>query len=261
MKKLPSLIVLLTDFGYQDEYVAMMKAVILNINYNARFIDLCHNIPAQNIHWAAILLGKCYYYFPKGTIFVSVVDPGVGSKRKIVLLKTRKYYFIAPDNGLLTMIMEKEKYKVRDITNSKYTLKEISNTFHGRDIMAPVAGYLSKGIPFSKFGPILKKITTIKLPRPILKNNKIYGELIHIDKFGNLITNMERENLAGKAFKSLIISNKKIDKISNSYDENPKGKLLAIWGSKGFLEISVNQGSAQKLLNAKVGDQIQVDII
>jgi hypothetical protein len=256
------IIALLTDFGYKDEYVGVLKAVLLKINPNVKIIDICHEIPAQDIIWAGILLKNSYYFFPEGTIFLCVVDPGVGTKRKIIIVKTKNYYFISPDNGLLTEVLKREKsVKIVEVKNKKYFLKEISSTFHGRDIMAPVAGYLSKRIKLSNFGEEIKKIKKIYFPKPIKKDKDLIGEIIHIDNFGNLVTNISKNDLKNIKITKIKIKNKSIFKINKSYAGTKKGELLAIWGSRNLLEISMNQESAEKSLKAKKRDKVKIELI
>ncbi|MCM8765323.1 MAG: SAM-dependent chlorinase/fluorinase [Candidatus Omnitrophica bacterium] len=263
-----AVIVLLTDFGQSDEYVGVVKGVISGINPRAKIIDLCHDIPPQDITWANYLLGSAYKFFPKGTIFLCVVDPGVGTKRKIVILETKEYIFISPDNGLLTKVLEKEKSKkIVEVKDKRFFLKEISSTFHGRDIMAPVAGYISKGIDLERFGSEMRKIKTLKLNKPIMKKDCLIGEVIHIDHFGNLVTNIEKGSgvfwqkitQRGQSHFYIEIKKRKIYKINKSYAESKKGELLAIWGSRNLLEISLSCGNAEKELGVKKGEKIWVN--
>lgn len=256
-----AIIALLTDFGERDEYVGVVKGVILNINPQAKIIDLSHEIPPQDIVWASYLLYGCYKFFPKNTIFLSVVDPGVGTKRKIIVVKTKEYIFVSPDNGLLTKVLEREKpEKIIEVKNKKFFLKEISSTFHARDIIAPVVGYLSKGVNLGKFGLEVKKVKMISLPKPLIRNNQIIGEIIYVDRFGNLVTNIEKKILKRKKSHFCInIKGRKIYKINNSYAESKKGKLLAIWGSRDLLELAVNQGSASRELKIKKGERVHIE--
>ena len=195
MPKKQSTITLITDFGLQDGYVGVMKGVISNINPSASVIDISNTIAAQDIFQAACVLNNSYSYFPKGTIHVVVVDPGVGSDRKILCLKTEDYVFLAPDNGVLSFVIEKdESPSIREVTNGKLFLPRLSNTFHGRDIFAPVAAHISKGVSHKEFGERVDKTNEITLPKPILSpEGKLTAEIIYVDSFGNLITNVNKE--------------------------------------------------------------------
>ncbi len=264
MKKV---ITLLTDFGTRDPYVASMKGVILGINPEAKIVDITHQIPPQDILEAAYTLFASYKYFPKGTIHIIVVDPGVGSRRRIIALKTEDYIFIAPDNGVLSLVLQKEKVKVKEIieiTNKKYFLKPVSDTFHGRDIFSPVAAHLSKGVPLRNFGKRIEKIKELKITTSEMKKGKLIGRIIHIDRFGNLVTNIDREIPSKLKIKNekvkIEIGKRKIVGIKRSYVSVKRGELLALFGSSGFLEISVNLGNASKVLGVKRGEKIEVEI-
>lgn len=255
MKKL---IVLLTDFG-NSFYVGEVKGVIKSINPNAEIIDLCHDIEPQNLKQACIILGSSYKYFPKNTIFICIVDPGVGSNREIVVLKTYDYLFLSPNNGLLTSVITSQKrFEVFKVYNSKYYLSPLSNTFHGRDIFAPVAAYLSLDLdyllrickPYSK-----KKLKLIKNLKPKIKKvdkkNLIIGKAIFSDRFGNIITNIPAEYI-DKKIDSVCIFYKnnlfyKIP-IKKFYAQVKNGEFLAYINSFGYLEISVNCGNAYQNL-------------
>ena len=195
MPKKQSIITLITDFGLLDGYAGVMKGVIANINPSASVIDISHNIEPQNVFQAAYVLNSSYTYFPKGTIHVVVVDPGVGSGRKILCLKTEDYLFLAPDNGVLSFIVANEESpSIREVTNGKLFLPEVSNTFHGRDIFAPVAAHLSKGVSHKDLGKRTDKINEIDLPKPIRSPaGAITAEIIYVDGFANLITNIIME--------------------------------------------------------------------
>ncbi len=259
---MPSNIVLLTDFGLNDNYVGVMKGVILAIQPHAHIVDLSHSIKPHDVLEGALTLKTAYTYFPKYSIFVCVVDPGVGSKRKPILVATKDYLFLAPDNGVLTPIIDQERtYKIFEIKNDRYLIKPVSHTFHGRDIFSPVAAYLSKGLLPSRFGPRLKSIKRLELPIPVVnrKNRKIVGQVMHIDHFGNLITNIEERDLKGFSDRfHLNIKNSVIRGLCHSYVEVKRGSVLSIIGSAGYLEISVNQGSAAKKLNVKKGERVEI---
>ncbi|NOX97245.1 MAG: SAM-dependent chlorinase/fluorinase [Nitrospirae bacterium] len=256
-------ITLLTDFGGKDSYVGVMKGVIQGINPQARVIDLCHEVPPQDIHSAAFLLKVSYKYFPRGTIHVIVVDPGVGSKRKIVCLKTSDYLFLAPDNGVLTPIRQEEKIEeIVEVSRQRYFLKEVSRTFQGRDIFAPVAAHLSLGVNPSELGPKVSHFRDLKIPPVHFSEKGLEGEIIYIDRFGNLITNITRADLRGLEKKisgkgiRITVGGKEIRKINKSYAESQSGELLAIIGSSHYLEISLNQGNARKVLGLDRGEKL-----
>ncbi len=275
MKKRP-IVTLLTDFGTKDSYVGIMKGIISGINPDANIIDLCHEIGPQDIFEGAYILHSSYKFFPEGTIHVAVVDPGVGTKRKIICAKIRDYLFLVPDNGILSLVLSDEKPQIIiEVTNKKYFLPEtcpelvsgVSNTFHGRDIFAPVAAYLSKGINPLKLGKKLRKIKEIDLPAPDhSKQGVLKGEVIYIDAFGNLITNINWWHgqtlfVRGTTKWDIIIKagKRRVRGISHSYADVPVGEPLAIFGSSGYLEISVNRGSARDVLGLKKGDSIIVN--
>jgi S-adenosylmethionine hydrolase len=256
------LIALLTDFGIEDPYVGEMKAVIYGINPEARVIDISHHVPPQDIQEGAFILYSAYKYFPGGTIFVSVVDPGVGTRRRIVCLKTKNYTFLAPDNELLSPIVAKEKVLLTvEVTDAKYFLPKVSSTFHGRDVFAPVAAHLSKGLRPTKLGKRIDRIQTFPLPSPVLlERGVLEAEVIHIDRFGNLITSVDLVwgDVLQTSLLSISIKDRKITRISQTYQDGQAGELLALFGSSGHLEISVNMGNAREALGCTRGDKVIV---
>jgi S-adenosylmethionine hydrolase len=273
-----SVITLTTDFGTGDAYVASMKGVILTINPKAVIVDICHSIEPQNVLQAAFILSTGYRYFPEGTIHLAVVDPGVGSQRKAVILKTPKAFFVAPDNGVLSYIIDEldtapdrpanhfssdpEKRRLGAgleavaITNPDFWLKPASNTFHGRDIFAPVAAHLSLGTATHRFGDSLSHVYAFHIPRPSRDNRgSLTGFVLYIDSFGNLITNIMKDDLPGERT-TVAVGKQHIDSISQFYAE--KEGLAAIIGSSGYLEISLKNGNAAASLNVRVGDKIKL---
>lgn len=253
------MIVLVTDFGLNDEYVGVMKGVIYSINPEVRIVDLTHEIPPQDIVWAGIVVSKTCRYFPLGSIFLTVVDPGVGTARDILVMKTPEYFFIAPDNGVLSVIYEKFIPEVIvKVEKKKYSLNPVSFTFHGRDIFAPVAAYLSKGESMLQMGEKVNSIVRIKFPQPKIREKEITASVIHIDRFGNLITCLEKEIFDKLGWKKFKIEYKGviIDEISSYYDTNKD--LIAIWESKNFLEIAKPGGCAREFLKAEIGDMIKI---
>ena len=259
------IVTLLTDFGTKDHYVASMKGVILRINPQCTLIDITHQVSPQDIREGAFLLGSACPYFPKGTIHVSVIDPGVGGPRKPILIMTKNYFFIGPDNGLLTLAAQKDGIKqIVTLTHKKYFLPGVSHTFHGRDIFAPVAGYLSLGVNPKVFGEKTHDRVELDLGQPEFKRDQLMGEIIHIDAFGNLVTNINRKELSRfiKKRSFLIKAGKRTIKgLKRGYWEGKKNEPIALFGSVGFLEISVREGSAQKVLKVKRGDPIMVSVI
>lgn len=241
-------VALLTDFGTQDYYVGAMKGVILSIDESANIIDISHEIEPQNIESASFVLESCYKNFPKKTIFVAVVDPGVGSERKAVLVETEDYYFIAPDNGLLSFVFENEEnIRIFELTNREYFAVNVSDTFHGRDIFAPVAAHLSAGVKPSSFGAEITE--TVKFKEISAdKNNadSFEARILHIDRFGNLVTNLQKENLPDKFV--IKIGETLIGKICRFYAEAKENELIMIFGSSGRLEISAVNNSAAEIL-------------
>jgi len=261
-----SIISLLTDFGVDDEYVGVMKGVILSINPAAVIVDISHGIEPQGILQAAFLIKTTYRYFPQKTIHVIVVDPGVGSDRAILAYEKEKHIFLAPDNGVLTPLLDETgDDKVFYIENSDYFLSPVSQTFHGRDIFAPVAAYLSKGTTIAELGPALDPTTVKRIPVPkacISEAGTIVGSVISIDRFGNLITNIDLTMLTqyGVFEKKAVISvgGMILKGILHRYDNVPIGCPLVFTGSRGYLEIAVNKGSAQAVLNVAVGDAVRI---
>lgn len=269
----PNIITLTTDFGLADAYVASMKGVILIINPGVTLVDITHNIPPQDIRAAAFILHTGHAFFPDGTIHVAIVDPGVGTSRRPIALVTPHATFIAPDNGLLSYVLAEttqstvsstgldfklQKTKLPTgitafhLNNPNYWRKPVSQTFHGRDIFAPVAAHLSLGVPPEKMGNIIYSLLTFPFPRPERQpDGSLLGHIQHIDSFGNLISDIKREDLTGRETE-IEIRGKKITGLSRSYAEGEG--LVAIIGSSGYLEIALKNGNATKKLAAKVGD-------
>jgi S-adenosylmethionine hydrolase len=260
MKK--PIITLLTDFGTKDHYVASMKGTILNINPRCTLIDITHHINPHHIREGAFILANAYSSFPKGTIHLSVVDPGVGSPRKPILLATESYFFVGPDNGLFTFALQREKVrKVVALKNPKYFLSHISTTFHGRDLFAPVAAYLSLGVKPEAFGPELDSWAELDFKKPRIRRRELIGEILYIDTFGNLISNIDKQQLLHfiKDHPFLIkIGKRAIHGLKKGYWEGKRNELIALIGSGGFLEFSIREGNAQKGLKVRKGDEIEI---
>jgi S-adenosylmethionine hydrolase len=259
------IITLLTDFGSKDHYVASMKGVILNINPQCLLVDITHQVNPHDIEEGAFTLANAYSYFPKGTIHLSVVDPGVGGIRRPILLVTENYFFVGPDNGLFTLVTRREKVKqVVVLSKKKYFLRKVSRTFHGRDIFAPVAAHLSLGIKPKAFGYEINSLKELRVQKPVMKEGKLVGEILHIDTFGNVVSNIDEAKLfrlnQSRPF-VIRVGRKSIFGLKKGYSEGKKGEPIALLGSGGFLEISVREGDAQQILKLKRGDPIQVDIV
>ncbi len=273
-------IALLTDFGIQDHYVGVMKGVILGICPHAQIVDITHTIPPQNIHKAAYTLFNAYAYFPDGSIFISVVDPGVGSSRRAIAVQHQGKVFIAPDNGVLTYVLgmnANEHFAAIELTNNKYRLPDLSTTFHGRDIFAPAAAYLASGVVLTGLGSKVKKITQLPLPECEIADDMITGRVWDVDTFGNIITSIGRLNwideftlslqpVFGALSKPIILDARKLTitiagqvaRLVKTYASMPKGELGALVGSEGFLEIALRDDHAAHHLSVKVGNLVQI---
>lgn len=257
------LLTLTTDFGTSDHFVGVMKGVIHSINPDAQIIDLCHHIGSYDIFDAAYTLAQSYSFFPPGTVHVVVVDPGVGSSRRPILVRAADQKFVGPDNGVFSLIFEREEaVEVRHITADHYFLNPVSNTFHGRDIFAPVAGWLSKGVEADKFGEVVTDYAKFTSPRPKrVGGSLIRGVALKVDKFGNIITNMTPKDVpeifAEKAFPfKMVVNQHEITQLNLSYSMGKPSEPFVIVGSSGFLEICTNRGSAASLLGVDKGSEI-----
>jgi len=255
------IITLTTDFGLKDPYAAEMKAVILSISPKTKTVDITHKIEKFNIRMGAYTLAAACPYFPKGTIHVAVIDPSVGTKRKAILIQTRNSYFIGPDNGVLVLAAKSQGIKhIYRIENPKFMLSRISNTFHGRDVFAPAAAHLANGILPSDFGTEIHKIVIPKFAKITKTKTTLTGEIIHIDGFGNIITNLREKDLELMGIKKTVnlkIKNTRLKlKLCKAYSEVKAQQPLAIIGSHNFLEISMNQGNAAENFQTRVGDKV-----
>lgn len=256
-------IALLSDFGLQDQYVASMKGVMLSINSSLNIVDITHEIQPYRIRQAAFMLWTVYNYFPKDTIFVNVVDPGVGSERRIIVIKTKNYTFIAPDNGLLDLVVYQEKSVTAvEITQSslkKYAIGDISSTFHGRDLIAPLAAYLSDNIPIKHFGV---PFTLPEILSPFVRSRTDVVSLcvLHIDNFGNIITNLQSFEVekSMKSIQTISIGSNMVSKWIRFYDEAPENTPCLIVGSSGLVEVSAKNNSAARLLRASLDSKLKV---
>jgi len=259
-----SIITLTTDFGTADAYAGAMKGVILSINPQCTIVDITHEIAPQNILAGSLSLAAACGCFPKGTIHVGVVDPGVGSSRRPVLIDTENYFFVGPDNGLFSFALSGEgAKKVYELSNTAYFRPHPCQTFHGRDIFAPAAAHLSKGVLPVYFGNPVYDPVMMTLPEPLGKGDaEAEGEIIHIDRFGNLITNLSRKFLAGFAGRRAFyaeIKGRTVAGLLETYAGAGEDELFCLFGSTGYLEISVKNKSAAALIDAKVGDTVRVE--
>lgn len=254
------IITLTTDFGYQDYYVSAMKAAILSINPDARLLDISHSIPAQDIMAGAWVLKNAAFMFPEGSIHLAVVDPGVGTARKPIVVEIDGHYFIGPDNGLFSLVGSERSYSAYELSNTSYMASKVSRTFHGRDIFAPAAAHLSNGVKPDRFGPALAEMLRYRWATPIHDAEGIQGWVMHIDAYGNLITNIPAAMIENYDYKSLKIyaGTTIMRDIKAAYGEVPAGEAVSVIGSAGMLEISVNQGCAQELLNVQKGAPVSV---
>lgn len=255
---------ILTDFGLRDGNVGVMKGVIWGIAPEAQIADLSHTVEPQNILMGALIMGRSCPYFPKGSVHIAVVDPGVGTARRPIAAWVGDRYFVGPDNGLMTqMVIRAEKaglpVKVVHLTNKEYFLPEISYVFHGRDIFAPVAAHLANGVKLEDLGEVITDFVRMEFPKAELKGDTWHGIVAHIDYFGNLAFNIRRENLAGQDA-CVKLAGVEICGLVNTFGERPVGELVALYGSTGDLIVSVVNGNAAERLGVKLGDPVEVTI-
>lgn len=260
------IITLTTDFGLKDPYVAEMKGVILTLCPDAVVVDISHQIKKFDVRMGAYVLASAAPYFPKGTIHVAVVDPEVGTTRRGIIVHTKDACFVGPDNGVLSLAVRKESVPVRiyDINRKRVMLSKVSNTFHGRDVFAPAAAWLALGKLPSDFGLRIKKMAASGFAEVVKKKDMVVGEVIHLDDFGNIITNLSHECLrhvrTGQVINMRLQERRLRLKFCRAYGEVERHKPLALIGSHGFLEISVNQGNAARMFQAKRADKITLPL-
>jgi S-adenosylmethionine hydrolase len=254
-----------TDFGMTEHYVGVMKGVIHSINPSATTVDITNAVQSFDILDGALAISQAYTYFPKDTIHLVVVDPGVGSTRRPILVSAGQYLFVAPDNGVLSLVYEREeRVSVRHISAEHYFRQPVSPTFHGRDIFAPVAAYLSKGVDINKFGDTISDYVRFVAPKPkAIAANSWKAVVLKADKFGNLITNITPQDIpqifdgTAQAFK-ITVGKAEVTKLYANYSAGAQGELFAVLGSTGFLEISANRGPASRLAGADKGSEVNV---
>ena len=257
------IITLTTDFGLEDEYVGVMKGVILSGAPGAMIVDLTHGIRAQDVRQAAFVIRTACHYFPRGTIHIVVVDPGVGGQRKILLMTAGNQLFLAPDNGVLSFVHRRDS-RIYEVTNNRLFLPTISRTFHGRDIFAPLAAALANGLNLAEAGPGLADSEIVFLPESevVKTERKVAGRVISVDHFGNLITNIHRgmlpDNFRDDPSRFSVQLGMRMVAIRACYGDVSDGELLALVGSRDYLEIAVNCGNAARVLESSIGDEVVV---
>ena len=259
------IITLTTDFGTNDHFVGVMKGVILDILPEAQVIDICHSVQAYDVLDGALTISQAYSYFPTRTVHVVVVDPGVGTARRPIIASSDKYHFVGPDNGVFSLVYAREsRMHVRHITSEHYFLQPVSNTFHARDIFAPVAAYLAKEVDTLKFGDEVEEYVRFSAPKPkAVEANRLRAVVLKVDRFGNLVTNITPQDApmlfgaGAKGFK-IVVGSKEITEIRNAYAEGAPGEVIAILGSMGFLEIAANRASAAQLTGVGKGSEVSI---
>lgn len=254
-------VALLTDFGTRDWYVAAIRGVILSRCPRARLLDITHDIPPQDVVAGAFTLAAAAPWFPRGTVFVAVVDPGVGSDRALIAARADGRYFVGPDNGLLAPILAHATSRaIVRLTNRRYWLKAVSRTFQGRDIMAPVAASLASGTSLARLGSPLKRIAPLDLPTPQRRGRSLHGHIVHIDGFGNLITNLPASAMrpAGGRPRPTLRYQRHAVRVVSSYAQGRVAELIALVNSQGLVELAVREGSAAWTFNAKRGDRVEI---
>jgi len=258
-------IAFLTDFGTRDHYVGAMKGAALTICPDATLVDITHDIDPQDILGGALELAAAYPYFPAGTIFVGVVDPGVGSSRRGLAAESGDYKFVAPDNGVLSAVFrESPPKKVVELTERKYALPTVSRTFEGRDRFAPAAAYLAKGIALVALGKGISNYQLLEMPKVAATESELSGEVVRVDRFGNLITNIDRrafEQFADQRAIAIDLGSREIPRIVATYAEAPPGELCALFGSTDHLEVAINAGDAAAALGLSRGAPARVRIV
>jgi hypothetical protein len=258
------IITLTTDFGTNDYLVGAMKGVILNINPAARIVDINHHVAPFDILDGALAIASAYKYFPPRTIHVVIVDPGVGTERRPLLVSGEKQYFVAPDNGVLSMIFERESCVVRHVTAEHYFLNPISPTFHGRDVFAPTAAWLAKAWQTDAFGEEITDYVRFSMPKAKPAGQAIKGVVLRVDAFGNLMTNLTTEDVPAAMVASgdikLAVNGKEVRKIARTFGDGIPGEPIAVFGSVGYLEIAVNRGNAARALGVNRGAEVSLEL-
>jgi len=258
---MPSLITLTTDFGCQDHYVGVLKAVILSIAPDVRLIDISHDIPPQDIMAGAWVVRNSAMLFPDGSVHLVVVDPGVGTKRKPIAMQIGNQFFVGPDNGIFSLIADQHSHQAVELNEPSFWRPNPSHTFHGRDIFAPVAAHLANGASLSDLGSPLKSLENYRWAMPISDKDGVQGWVVHIDRFGNLITNIPEKMVAEageRAKLKIYVGNTILNKLVDTFGEVTEGEPAAYIGSAGMLEIAINKGDAHEMLGVEKGAPISI---
>ncbi len=258
-----AIISLTTDFGLKDHYVGAMKGAILSVNHSANLIDISHSISSGDIFHGAFVMAEACGLFPDGTVHLGVVDPGVGGPRRAVIVETERFLFVGPDNGLLSLMAEGDGIKrIFEIKNERYMRDVVSRTFHGRDIFGPVAGHLSLGVPPGEFGPEARELDMINLRPPECVEGGINGEVIYIDSYGNIITNIDAELIEsglGTTEIELDIKGRRVKGLYRSYASLGEGELGALTGSSGRVEVAADEANGAEALGVVIGDKVRIE--
>jgi S-adenosylmethionine hydrolase len=257
-----TMITLLTDFGMRDGYVGVMRGVIWGIAPDVCITDLSHEISAQNVLEAALTLGRSFHYFPAGTIHIAVVDPGVGTSRRPIAAAIGPYFFVGPDNGLFTPMLERAEavnwdISVVNLDQPRYWLPDVSKSFHGRDIFAPVGAHLAAGVPFKSLGTPIDDYVRLRIPKPVKTAQGWHTSIIHVDHFGNLATNLEKDMLLSQSV-DIWINSQRVSRVVQTYSEAKAGELVAMFDSSNHLSICVMNSSAAEMLRASAGDAVEI---
>lgn len=259
------IVTLTTDFGLNDHFVGTMKGVILDIVPEAEIVDICHAVQPFDVLDGALSIAQAYPYFPVGTIHVVVVDPGVGTARRPIILSTERHYFVAPDNGVLSLIYNREeRVRVRHVTSEHYFLQPVSNTFHARDVFAPVAGWLAKGVDGAKFGDEISDYVRFNAPKPKpVDAQTMRGVVLKVDRFGNLVTNFTPQDVPALFQESpppfkIVVGKREISEIHANYADGAPNEVFGILGSMGYLEIAANRAAATQIVGVGKGSEVSV---
>ena len=260
------IVTLTTDFGVTDHFVGTMKGVILDIAPETQIVDISHAVQAFDVLDGALTIAQAYSYFPAGTVHLVIVDPGVGTARRPILVSTERHHFVAPDNGVLSLVYAREeRMHVRHVTAEHYSLQPVSKTFHGRDIFAPIAAYLAKGVDSEKFGEEITDFVRFNAPKPKTVDKGMKGIVLKVDRFGNLITNFTPQDvpmlmqLDPLPFK-IVVGKKEVTNIHTLYAEGEPGEVFGILGSMGYLEIAANRASAAQLTGVGKGAEVNIQL-
>jgi S-adenosylmethionine hydrolase len=257
------MITLTTDFGLKDPYVAEMKGAILSISPNATLIDVTHEVEKFDVRMGAFMLASAAPYFPAGAVHLAVVDPGVGSERRTIVVQTKQAFFVGPDNGILMLAAQEQGIqRIHELSNPKFMLPMVSWTFHGRDIFAPAAAYLERGVEASEFGPQISNPVCPSFGSVERSNGCIKGEILHIDGFGNIVTNISGGEVAEAKMVELKLSEASLRiAVAKTYAQTRLKDAVVLVGSHGFLEVALNQASAAKKFIVKAGDKVEVSLL